>query len=35
MLYLCWFYNEDLQQELIGINKCAADMLNALPADKK
>ena len=35
MPYLCWFYNEGLQQEFIGINKCAVDMLNALPTDKK
>ena len=35
MPYLCWFYNEDVQQELIGINKCAVDMLNALPTGKK
>ena len=35
MPYLCWFYNEDIQQEFIGINKCAVDMLNALPTDKK
>ena len=24
-----------IQQELIGINTCAQDMLNALPTDKK
>ena len=32
---LWWIYNEDLQQEFIGIDKCAVDMLNALPTDKK
>ena len=32
--YLCWNYNNDIQQELIGINTCAQDMLNALPTDK-
>ena len=35
MPYLCWFYNEDIRQEFIGINKCAVDMLNALPTGKK
>ena len=35
MPYLCWIYNDDIQQELIGINTCAVDMLNALPTDKK
>ena len=35
MPYLCWIYNDDIQQEFIGINTCAADMLNALPIDKK
>ena len=34
MPYLCWVYNGDLQQEFIGINTCAVDMLNALPHDK-
>ena len=34
MPYLCWTYNDDIQQELIGINTCAVDMLNALPTDK-
>ena len=33
--YLCWVYNNDIQQELIGINTCAQDMLNALPTDNK
>ena len=33
--YLCWIYNNDIQQEFIGINTCAQDMLNALPTDKK
>ena len=35
MPYPCWIYNDDIQQEFIGINTCAADMLNALPTDKK
>ena len=35
MPYLCWVYNDDIQQEFIGINTCAVDMLNALPTDKK
>ena len=34
MPYLCWVYNDDIQQELIGITTCAVDMLNALPHDK-
>ena len=33
--YLCWIYNDDIQQEFIGINICAVDMLNGLPTDKK
>ena len=33
--YLCWIYNNDIQQELIGIHTCAQDMLNAVPTDKK
>ena len=32
--YLCWIYNDDIQQEFIGINTCAVDMLNGLPTDK-
>ena len=35
MPYLCWIYNEDIQREFIGINTCAVDMLNSLPAGKK
>ena len=34
MPYLCWIYNDDIQQGFIGINTCAVDMLNALPTDK-
>ena len=34
MPYLCWIYNDDIQNEFIGINTCAVDMLNALPTDK-
>ena len=35
MPHVCWFYMEDIQQELIGIDKCSVDILNALPTDKK
>ena len=35
MSYLCWIYNDDIQQEFKGINTCAVDLLNALPTDKK
>ena len=35
MPYPCWIYNDDIQQEFIGINTCAVDMLNASPTDKK
>ena len=35
MPYLCWIYNDDIQQEFIGINNCDIDMLNKLPTDKK
>ena len=34
MPYLCWIYNDDIQQEFIGINTCAVGMLNALPIGK-
>ena len=34
MPYLCWIYNDDIQQEFIGINNCAIGMLSALPTDK-
>ena len=34
MPYLCWIYNDDLQQECIGVENCVIDMLNALPTDK-
>ena len=33
MPHLCWICNDDIQQEFIGINICAVDMLNALPTD--
>ena len=33
--YLCWIYNDDIQQGFIGINTCAVDMLIGLPTDKK
>ena len=35
MPHLCWIHNDDIQQEFIGINTCAVDMLSALPTDKK
>ena len=35
MPYPCWIYTGDTQQEFIGIDTCAVDMLNALPTDKK
>ena len=35
MPYLCWVYNDGIQQEFIGINTCAVGMLNALPNGKK
>ena len=35
MPYLCWVYNDDIQQEFIGINTSAVDMLNVSPTDKK
>ena len=31
MPYLCWLENDEIQQECIGIDTCAIDMLNALP----
>ena len=34
MPHLCWIYNDDIQQEFIGMNICAVDMLNALPTGK-
>ena len=34
MPYLCWIYNEEIQQGFQCINNCAIDMLNALPTDK-
>ena len=34
MPYVCWIYNGDIQQECVGINTCAVDMLNALPTVK-
>ena len=35
MPYSCWTYNDDIQQEIIGVHNCAIDMLNNLPTDKK
>ena len=34
MPYLCWIYNDDIQQGFTGVNNCAIDMLNNLPTDK-
>ena len=34
MPYLCWVYNDDIQQELIGVNNCAVGMLNGLPTSE-
>ena len=34
MPYLCWMYNDDIQQECIGVENCATDRLNALPTGK-
>ena len=34
MPYLCWIYSDDIQQDFIGSNTCAVDMLHALPTDK-
>ena len=31
--HLCWFYNSDIQQELIGVRQCAIDMLKSQPTD--
>ena len=31
MPYLCCIYNDEIQQECVGIDTCAVDMLNALP----
>ena len=34
MPYLCWIYNDGTQQDFIGVNTCAVDMLYNLPTDK-
>ena len=34
MPYLCLFYNDDIQQECVGINTCAIDMTNTSPNGK-
>ena len=34
MPYLCWLCNGNIQQECVGIDTCAIDMLNALPTGK-
>ena len=35
MPYLCWIYNDDIQQECVGMNTCAVDRLNTLPTGKE
>ena len=35
MPYLCWICNDDIQQDLTGVNNCAIDVLNKLPTYKK
>ena len=35
MPYLCWIHNNDTQQEIIGVNNCAIDVLNNSPTYKK
>ena len=35
MTYLCLIYNDDIQQDFVGISTCAVDMLNAVPTDNK
>ena len=32
--YFCWIWNDGIQQEFVGIDHCAIDMLNNLPTDK-
>ena len=32
--YLCWIWNDEIQQEFVGIDNCAIDILNNLPTDK-
>ena len=32
--YLCWIYNDGIQQGFTGINHCAIDVLNDLPTGK-
>ena len=34
MPYLCWIYNDEIQQEFTGINQCATDLLHSLPHGK-
>ena len=34
MPYLCWVFNDDLQQTIIGVSNCAIGMLNKLPTYK-
>ena len=33
--YLCWIWNDEIQQEFVGIDNCAIAMLNNLPTDKQ
>ena len=32
--YSCWIWNDEIQQEFIGIDNCAIDMANNLSTDK-
>ena len=32
--YLCWIWNDEIQQEFVGIDNCAVDILYNLPTDK-
>ena len=31
--YLCWVYNDEIQQGFVGVDNCAIDMFNNLPTD--
>ena len=33
--YLCWVYNDKIQQEFVGVDNCVLDMLNNIPTDKQ
>ena len=32
--YLCWVYNDEIQQEFVDVDNCAIDLLNNLPTNK-